>query len=59
MAEKQNTSSESGGKKVVSRWDRIFLLVCLVIFLFVGLQKCGGKMLNKTEQIEILDNPHK
>lgn len=39
--------------------DRIFLIVCLLIFLYVGFKQCGFDMVSKTEKIEMTDDPHK
>lgn len=45
-------------RKLLSRMDRIFLIVCLLIFLYVGFRQCGFDMVSKTEKIEMTDDPH-
>lgn len=46
-------------KGLLSRMDRIFLIICLIIFLYVGLKQCGFDMVSRTEKIEMTDDPHK
>ena len=46
-------------RKLLSRLDRIFLIICLIIFLYVGLKQCGFDMVQKTEKIAMTDDPHR
>jgi hypothetical protein len=52
-------SEHTSKRKLLSRLDRIFLIICLLIFLYVGLKQCGFNMVQKTEKIEMTDDPHK
>ena len=45
-------------KKLLSRWDYIWLVVTFVIIMVVSLQKCGVEMVQKTEDTQIIDRPH-
>ena len=46
-------------KKLLSRWDMIWLLITFFIILAVMLPKCGIHMVQTTEDSEILHDPHK
>lgn len=46
-------------KGLLSRWDRFFLIVCMLILVYVGLKKCGIDPVERSEQIEMTDDPHK
>ena len=50
--------AEERNKKLLSRWDIIWLLITLFIILTIMLPKCGIHMVQTTEETEILDNPH-
>ena len=54
-----SSSSDSGKRGLLSRIDRIFLIICLLIFLYVGLKQCGFDMVSRTEKIEMTNDPHK
>ena len=46
-------------KGLLSRWDRIFLIICILIFAYIGLKKCGVEFVSKSDEYELLDDPHK
>ena len=53
--------SEEGtkkGKKLLSRWDWLWLVVVFIILLGITLPKCGIHMIKTTEDSEVIDRPH-
>ena len=51
-------SEGENNKKLLSRWDVIWLLVTFFIILAVMLPKCGINMVQTTEESEIIHKPH-
>lgn len=59
--EEMESAPEGGGggskRKIVSRWDKIWLVVILLIFAYVAFQKLGIKMTHKTTDTEVIHSP--
>ncbi len=46
-------------KRILSRWDVIWLVVVFAILASVLLEKMGMPIVNTSEQTEMVDNPHR
>lgn len=46
-------------KRVMSRWDMLWLSIVFFILISVVMQKCGIKIMNQTEDSELIDKPHR
>lgn len=46
-------------KKLLSRWDRVFLWICALIIIYIALQQMGVNLLHQTDETELIENPHR
>ncbi len=51
-------SSESGKKRLLTRWEKIFLAIALIILLYFTVTKLGIRMGKVVDDTEIID-PYK
>ena len=45
-------------RKLLSRWDRVFLWVCALIIIYIALQQLGVNLVQQTDDTELIDKPH-
>jgi len=50
--------SESRKRRLLKRWELIFLIIILLIFLYFGLQKLGISPVWEADETEVTDDPH-
>lgn len=46
-------------RRLLSRWDRIWLLIVAILLLYVILKQFGIDMIYRTEQEELIQHPHR
>lgn len=46
-------------RRVVSRWNMLWLSIVFFILLSVVMQKCGIKIMKQTEDSELIQKPHR
>lgn len=47
------------GKKLLSRWDKIWVIIVIIILTYIVLQKFGINLIERTEEMELIQKPHK
>jgi hypothetical protein len=52
------TSSKKMARKVISKGEIIILIILGFAILTFALQKCGAKVINTSEDSEIIQRPH-
>lgn len=45
-------------KRLLSRWDWLWLIIAIFILLTIGLERCGVNVIQRTEDSEIRHKPH-
>ncbi|GJM34019.1 MAG: hypothetical protein DHS20C18_30200 [Saprospiraceae bacterium] len=52
-------SEETGKKRILSRWDVIWLVVVFAILASVVMEKLGMPIVDTTEKTEMVNKPHR
>ncbi|MCI5081363.1 MAG: hypothetical protein MRY78_06730 [Saprospiraceae bacterium] len=52
------SDEEKKGKRLLSRWDKIWLIIIGLICLYIVLQKFGIHIVERVEDMEIIERPH-
>ncbi|NUO01491.1 MAG: hypothetical protein HUU01_12860 [Saprospiraceae bacterium] len=47
------------GRKGMSRWSMLWVFLLFFILISFAMQKCGIKIMNQTEDSELIDKPHR
>ncbi len=50
--------TDEGKKRLLNKWEIFFLIVAVVILLGIFLQKMGVPIIYKSEDTEIIEEPH-
>ncbi len=56
---KNMSEEEKPKRKLLSRWDWLWLIIAFLILLYVVLERLGMPVVNQTEQEELIENPHR
>ncbi len=51
-------SEDKKKKRLLTGWEIILAIISILILLGIALQKMGVDMTYKTEETEIIENPH-
>ena len=53
-----NQSSGGSKKRILTRWEWFFIIICIAILLYFLLQNAGVELFSTANEVEMTDNPH-
>lgn len=50
--------SNPSGKRILTRWEWIFIIIVVGIFLYFLLKNAGVNIVSQSNDVEMTDDPH-